>query len=72
MKTAVIIEKDNYGYYAYCPQLKGCHSKGDSFEEVMQNIKEAISLYIETLNDEEKRQILSTDILTTSLEVEVA
>jgi len=47
MKVNIIIEKDQYGYYAFCPELKGCHTQGDSLEEVLENIKEAIELYLE-------------------------
>jgi predicted RNase H-like HicB family nuclease len=72
MKITVIIEQDDNGYYAFCPQLKGCHTQGDSIEEVISNIKEAISLYLETLSPEEKIQYLSHEILTTSLEVNIA
>ncbi len=72
MKVNVIIEKDKYGYYAFCPELKGCHTQGDSLEEVMDNIKEAIQLYLETLSSEEREEYLSREILTTSLEVSVA
>ncbi len=72
MKVNVVIEKDKNGYYAYCPELKGCHTQGDSLEEVMSNIKEAIGLYLETLSREEKEEYLSTEILTTSFEVSVA
>lgn len=72
MKVNVIIEKDNYGYYAFCPELKGCHSQGDSFDEVIENIKEAIQLYLETLSSDEREDYLSKEILTTSLEVRVA
>jgi len=72
MKVSVIIEKDKFGYYAYCPELKGCHSQGDTLEEVMYNIKEAIELYLETLDEEEKKYLLSQEIFTTSLEVQVA
>lgn len=72
MKVNVIIEKDNYGYYAFCPELKGCHSQGDSFDEVIENIKEAIQLYLETLSSDEIEDYLSKEILTTSLEVRVA
>ena len=71
-KVSVVIEKDSFGYYAYSPELEGCHTQGDSFEEVMANIKEAIELYLETLSDEEKQAALSKEILTTSLEVGVA
>jgi len=72
MKVSVIIEKDKFGYYTYCPELKGCHSQGDTLEEVMYNIKEAIELYLETLDEEEKKYLLSQEIFTTSLEVQVA
>ena len=72
MKVNIVIEKDQYGYYAYCPELKGCHSQGESLEEVLSNIKEAIELYLETLSQEEKQIYLSKEILTTSMEVQVA
>jgi len=72
MKVSVIIEKDDFGYYAYCPELKGCHSQGDTLEEALENIKEAIELYLETLPDEERKSLLSREILTTSIEVQVA
>ncbi len=46
----VILEKEpDGGYHAFCPILKGCHSQGDSFEEAIDNITEAIELYIESL-----------------------
>ena len=68
-KVGIVIEKDDFGYYAYCPELEGCQTQGDSFEEVMANIKEAIELYLETLSEEEIKASLSKEILTTSLEV---
>lgn len=71
-KVSVVIEKDEYGYYAYCPELKGCQTQGESLEEVKANIHEAIELYIETLSDEEKRTLLSQEILTMTVEVQVA
>jgi predicted RNase H-like HicB family nuclease len=71
-KVSVVIERDSFGYYAYSPELHGCQTQGDSLEEVIANIKEAIELYLETLSDEEKQAALSKEILTTSLEVRVA
>lgn len=70
-KINVVIEKDEYGYYAYCPELEGCQTQGDSVEEVLENIKEAIDLYLETLSKGEIKAFLSKEILTTSLEVKV-
>ena len=72
MKVTVIIEKDDFGYYAYCPELKGCHSQGETLDEVLKNIKEAVELYLETLDEEEKKILLNKEILTASLEVNVA
>lgn len=71
-KVGVIIEKDENGYYAFCPDLEGCQSQGDSFEDALANIKEAIELYLETLPKDERVQYLSHEIYTTSIEVKVA
>jgi len=44
----VIVEQDeNKVYVAYVPELPGCHTQGDSLNEVMNNMKEAIELYLE-------------------------
>lgn len=71
-KVSIVIEKDEFGYYAYSPELEGCQTQGDSIEEVMANIKEAIELYLGTLSEEEIKEAMSKEILTTSLEVQVA
>jgi hypothetical protein len=31
----VVIEKDEYGYFAMCPALQGCYSQGDTYEEAI-------------------------------------
>jgi predicted RNase H-like HicB family nuclease len=48
-KLNILIEEDDDGFYAYCPELKGCQSQGDTLEEVQANITEAVELYLETL-----------------------
>lgn len=65
----MVIEKDEHGFYAWCPELKGCQSQGDTLEEAIANIKEAIELYLETLPEGERDFLLSREILTTSVEV---
>ena len=58
MKFAVV-EKDEDGYYvASVPKLPGCHTQGDTLEELMENVKEAIELYLETVTEEEKKELL--------------
>jgi predicted RNase H-like HicB family nuclease len=46
-KFSVVIEKDSNGYFAFCPELQGCYTQGDTYEEVLENIKDAIRLHIE-------------------------
>ena len=47
-RYTVIVERDENGMYiAYCPALQGCYTQGETYEEVMKNIKEAIELNIE-------------------------
>ena len=72
MKVGVVIEKDENGYYAFCPELEGCQSEGNTFEEALANIREAIDLYLETLTPAERVERLSREIVTTSIEVLVA
>ncbi len=71
-KVNIIIETDQEGYYAYAPELEGCQTQGNTLEEVMANIREAVELYLETMDEEERKQRLSKEILTTSLEVSIA
>ncbi|HEY6988970.1 MAG TPA: type II toxin-antitoxin system HicB family antitoxin [Bryobacteraceae bacterium] len=68
-KASVVIEKDEHGFYAWCPELKGCQSQGDTLEEALANIKEAIELYLQTLPPDERHVLLSREILTTAVEV---
>lgn len=47
----VFIAQEEGGYTVEVPDLPGCVSEGDSFEEAYENIKEAIELYLETLEE---------------------
>ena len=68
-KASVLIEKDEHGFYAWCPELKGCQSQGATIEDALANIREALELYLERLPDDERDALLSREILTTSIEV---
>ena len=46
-RFSVIIEMDEDGYFAKCNELQGCYTQGDTYEEVVENIKDAISLHVE-------------------------
>jgi len=59
----VIIEDETGGYVAFVPALPGCHTQGDTLEELMNNAKEAINLYLETLKKEEKKDLLQQRVV---------
>lgn len=67
----IIIEKDSDGYFAYCPQLQGCYSQGDTYEEVLENIEDAVRLHIEDLKQENEKWKNPELINVTSLELAV-
>jgi len=53
MKFKVVLEpSDEGGFTVYVPALPGCISEGDTEEEALQNIKEAIELYLEPTEDD--------------------
>ncbi len=47
--TIILEREEDGGYHAFCPTLKGCHSQGDTYEEALANIQDAIKLYLESL-----------------------
>ncbi len=55
----VLQEAEEGGYIVSCPALPGCHSQGDSQEEALKNIKEAIIGCLESLA-EERTKLLGT------------
>jgi len=67
----VVIEKDRDGFYAECPALEGCSSQGATHDEAVQNIKEAIQLYLEHLevNHKEIPKPTLIDLLTVEVTV---
>jgi len=61
MRYKVNLKKTEEGYAVWCPGLPGCWSQGQSEDEALENIKDAIQSYLETaeeLNkDEEHRYV---------------
>ena len=66
MKLEILLEQEEDGTYSvHCPALKGCHSQGKTREEALKNIKEAIQLYLEVVN-EKTRKILEQQVSTSN------
>lgn len=52
MKYRVVLHESEEGWSVSCPDLKGCHSQGNSREEALRNIQQAIQLWIEVESEE--------------------
>ncbi len=53
MKLKVVLEpSEDGGYTVYVPSLHGCISEVDTIEEALANIREAIELYLEPVEDD--------------------
>jgi predicted RNase H-like HicB family nuclease len=59
----VILEDETGGYVASMPTLPGCHTQGETLEELMDNVREAIELYLESLTEEEREELLKQGII---------
>ena len=54
MRLKIILEpSEEGGYTAIVPSLPGCISEGDTKEEALKNIREAIELYLEPVEDDQ-------------------
>jgi predicted RNase H-like HicB family nuclease len=53
MKLRVVLEpSDEGGYTVYVPALPGCVGEGETVDEAMRNIREAVELYLEPVEDD--------------------
>ncbi|HEX9592532.1 MAG TPA: type II toxin-antitoxin system HicB family antitoxin [bacterium] len=68
--TIALEREEDGGYHAFCPALKGCHSQGETLDEAVDNLREAIALYLETLT-EEGEEIPQEDLLFRPLRIAV-
>jgi predicted RNase H-like HicB family nuclease len=70
-RFSIAIEKDEDGYFAFCPELQGCYAQGETYEEVLENIKDVIRLHVEDRieSGEEIPQIESISLTTLELAI---
>ena len=69
-QLAAIIERENNGYVALCPELD-IASQGDSIEQARDNLREALELFFETASPEEIKNRLHQEVFITQVEVAV-
>ncbi|MBU4445299.1 type II toxin-antitoxin system HicB family antitoxin [bacterium] len=70
-RFSAVIEKDRDGYYAFCPELQGCYTQGDTYEEALDNIKDAIQLHVRDRIEDGEDITQPESVSLTSLEVAV-
>jgi predicted RNase H-like HicB family nuclease len=70
-RFSVVIEQDKEGYFAFCPELQGCYTQGESYEEALENIRDAIRLHVEDRLESGEAVPYVESISLTSLEVAV-
>ena len=70
-RFSVIIEKDKDSYYAFCPELQGCYTQGKTYEEALENIKDAIHLHVEDRIEAGEEVPQAGMVSMTSLEIAV-
>ena len=62
IKLSMICSKqDNGSYFAVCPEVKGCYTQGDTYEEAYKNLKELVEITVkEDLTEEERQSVMQS------------
>lgn len=58
----IIIEDEIGGYVASRSSLPGCHTQAETLDGLMSNVQEAIQLYLETLDEDERKELLKQKV----------
>jgi predicted RNase H-like HicB family nuclease len=57
--SMVCSRQSNGSYFALCPEVRGCYTQGDSYEEAFANLKELVEITVrENLSDDERTNIM--------------
>lgn len=66
----VIEECEEGGFYAECPAFPGCHVEGETYEETIKEMKEAVKVFINDYKDKNE-ELPSDNFLITSIQVAI-
>jgi predicted RNase H-like HicB family nuclease len=69
--TAVFEKNEDGGYTVTVPSLSGCISEGDTFDEALENIKEAIILYLEVMKKDKEKIKEEEEIIFAPVKVKI-
>ena len=61
--SVIVHEAEEGGYWVEAPALPGCYSQGENLDDALDNVKEAIALYLEALMDDDMRIPMDSDVV---------
>ncbi len=65
----IIIERDADGFFVSCPSLQGCYTQGSTYDEAVDNIKDAIRLHLEDREADQEELLEEKSISLSTVEV---
>ncbi|MEX2033021.1 MAG: type II toxin-antitoxin system HicB family antitoxin [Candidatus Colwellbacteria bacterium] len=68
---SIVIEQDKDGFFVSCPELQGCYSQGETYEEALENARDAIKLHLEDRISAEEDLPETKSISLSTIEVAV-
>ena len=66
----IIYQEETGGFSVVCPSLPGCHSQGGTLDEALSNIREAIELCLEVMEEDGIPAPTAKEPMITSVEIE--
>jgi predicted RNase H-like HicB family nuclease len=69
--TAIFEKNEDGGYTVTVPSLPGCISEGDTFDEALKNIKEAITLYLDVMKKDKEKIKEEEEIIFAPVKVKI-
>ena len=66
---SVIIEKDEDGYFAHVPAIQGCYTQGDTYEEALSNIEDALRLHLDDIAESGQELPKTHQVSLTTIEI---
>ena len=70
-KFSIIVEKDADGYFVSCPEIQGCYSQGETYEEALDNIQDAIKLHLKDMIAEKELMPASQSVSLVTINISV-
>ncbi|TFH41173.1 MAG: type II toxin-antitoxin system HicB family antitoxin [ANME-2 cluster archaeon] len=67
--TVLVYNAEEGGYWAEVPALPGCYSQGETVEETMKNVKEAVEAHIMALKEEKVKVPTEEDFIIARINV---